>query len=318
MNKCPVCGGPTNGDENLCPYCGSQLKLNKKQDEIKYQSSYTSTTTVQTTKPSNHYVPYPQNNFVPPVEVPSNFNNYGSQQQTVAQTRTGKNVKKALFITIGVSAVLFVFVLILAIIGFAISGDYDNSSLSDKDLKKIINTNVGTDNVQMLSKEYIVNATKTDGNKTVYKNDKCIIYQLVGTEYIEQDGDSEFYERNFYTYISNIEDAEYDGSEYNGQLKTDNFSIMLSLRSEFDKRYENFYVYDDETLERLDNLKINGYIFEVYKQTDDYGCSEYYYFSEPIDNDESYLFVNFNIYSEDCNINYKDIILHFDTEKTYN
>lgn len=314
INKCPICNAQINGDETLCPYCGSQLKLNKKQDEIKYQSSYTNTTT----KPSNQYIPYPQNNNYRPTNYQTpTMNNYNVQNQKIAQTRTKKNAKTALFITIGIMAAMFVFIFILAIIGFSISDDYVGNGLSDNQIKEIINTDVGTDKIPLLNENYIKNVSKVDGNPDMYKNEKCLVYHFVSSEFFDnEDLDSTFYNRNFYIYAPNVAGAKYEGDEYSGSLETDNYSIRFALYSDFDDRHENFYLYDGDTMERLNDIKVNGYIFEIYEKTDEYGEKEYYYISQPIEKDKYYVFGRLTFYSENCDINYKDVILHFDTEKT--
>lgn len=311
INKCPICGAPLNGDENLCSYCGSQIKLKENSEEIKYKSSYTDNTPKQT----NHYVPYPHNvGYVQTPPPPPPIQHYNQSIQN-NNTQTKKNIGKALFITIGVMIFLFI-TFVVIVMGVIFSTDNFSSDLSNKDLNSVINTTVNTDNVPLISDEYAKFNTKVEGTSNLYTNGKYLIYNIISSEFIEYGDDYEFYDRKYYIFTPKISNAEYTCDEYSGNLETDDYMIRFYTRNNFNERKENIYIYGEDQLSRLDNLKINGHIFEVYEVIDEYEGKTYHYFSEPIDDDESYVYINLSIYDNECDVDYKEIISHFYTEKT--
>lgn len=322
--KCKVCNAINDNNATRCQFCGSLLEKEKSSFDLPKGNSYYKEQEKYVKSEENkiyEYRPYKESKPMPQQSPPRyNQNNYNQQNyntQTVAQTPK-KTKPWWLLLLFTVPTVLVIFIIFVA---FLFGGSFEFSYSTNQQIKDVINTSVTTDNVPTIESIYTDYETKIEGQKNLYKNDKYLIYEIATSEYLydEDSEDSEEYCREFSIYMNlptEKDNASYDFDKYGGNLECEDYHISIYDSVDFDEREEYIYVYDEhnDTLKRLNNLKIGELTFEVYVviEEGDYGDCEYYLFSKPIDKDEHYLIIKIRTDEE---IEPEDFIVHTKVEK---
>lgn len=200
----------------------------------------------------------------------------------VQQQKQQEQQKKALKIVLICFGIWFAVIFLLLFGVFVEDAIINGSKSGAGNLKSLIYEQVGTEYIEDISEEDKVFRDKVNGQNYIYENDN---YYIVSTKSQYYDDNGEYVEDNYNVYINkNAFELLQPKRSYedNSTLKDNVGTLSVEMHSDYDERGE--YLLNADIMDsaiRLDNLEINGFTVEVYLADMTTGASRYIFVFSP-------------------------------------
>jgi hypothetical protein len=314
-NKCRICNAIMNDNEELCPFCGTPSYQHK--EEFGNTAPMSENETIRRPWQTNAYYSFGTPTQQPYEQKTYQVGNTGVTQTTYRTTGSTYRQKKTSPIAV-IAIIIIILIMMMATalpIMFVAIKDVTIEQ-QNADIEAIVNQKVDTDKVKGIPLADTLYSKKVNGNNGLYFNDNYMVFEIRDIQYSEVLSTS--YDVTYCVYLDLPQyDDEYRCDGYSAKFDTDNYELSAYACYDFQSRHEMIYVSEDDSISKLNNIKIENAVFEVYEIKRSYGYTIYELFSRPIDNGTSYLKIGISI-PESSPLDYKDIIQYatIKTEKS--
>lgn len=282
MKKCPICNAFVEMKEDICPYCGTSFS-----DDIKEEVDTTNYDILKRGK----YHKTPEHFIEEAKKIEEQKIPVYKQENIVLPQRTEPPKKNFRIKGKIIFAIILVAVIAIAFVTPRIIS-YSVDEHSRKEIQVAVDQQVTTEHIASLETEDLLNLKPVKDTKYIFSNDNYFVFNLQSE--IMPDTICNFFISKAYWDSSTITLSE---TENGLHMSCRGTSVEIAARNGYDSRYD----YLEEValrkyIKRLNNIEVDGHVFEVFETGYANQFTEYIFISEPINGYDSYVVINHKSY----------------------